>query len=405
MLDVADRLGRAAREHLAIELRPRDQLLGRCAEGLKPAQAEGKRGGHVLGARARPFGGLRQAQARLEIGEPRRHPQIIGGKLHAQLPRRLDKREILVGERENGNLGQVDLLLAREDQQQVERPLEALHVDDERRLVGGALRRDFGIEAELLFAHERTASARTGAIIAAKRRRASASSISGALRRQASAADARRAAAPSSGGTASATSHISSNRPLQWSTTSQPAASAARLRARMVPLSASMEMSSVISTPSNPISPRITSRTIVTEVVAGVAGSMAVKTTWAVIASGTPASRRKARKSVASRLARSASTTGSSRWLSAMARPCPGLCLTTGSTPPSRRPSATAPANTATLSALVPKARLPITASAPATGTSASGQQSTSMPTAAKSAAIRRAPSRAAPSPSSGSRS
>ena len=42
--------------------------------------------------------------------------------------------------------------------------------------------------------------------------------------------------------------------------------------------------------------------------------------------------------------ARGASTTGSSRWLSRAARPCPGMCLITGSTPPASRPSATAPA-------------------------------------------------------------
>src|SRR5262249_580149 len=150
------------------------------------------------------------------------HDQIIRGKLHAQLARRFDEREVLVGEREDGNLREVDFLLAREDEQQVERSLETFHVDDERRLVGGALRRDLGIKAELFFAHERPASsARTGAIMASNRRRASTTSISGALRRQASAAAARRAAAPASGGAASATSYISSNRPLQWSTTSQ----------------------------------------------------------------------------------------------------------------------------------------------------------------------------------------
>ena len=58
-------------------------------------------------------------------------------------------------------------------------------------------------------------------------------------------------------------------------------------------------------------SPQITSRTIVTEVVAGATGSMAVNTTWAVIPSGRSASGRNAAKSVASSVARSVSTTGS----------------------------------------------------------------------------------------------
>ena len=39
-----------------------------------------------------------------------------------------------------------------------------------------------------------------------------------------------------------------------------------------------------------------------------------------------------------------ACTTGRLRWLSALARPWPGMCLSTGSTPPSSSPSATAAA-------------------------------------------------------------
>ena len=44
------------------------------------------------------------------------------------------KLQVLVGQRENGNLGEVDLLLPRQRQQQVERALVALDVDDQRRL-------------------------------------------------------------------------------------------------------------------------------------------------------------------------------------------------------------------------------------------------------------------------------
>ncbi len=78
---------------------------------------------------------------------------------------------------------------------------------------------------------------------------------------------------------------------MQWSTTSQPAANAARLRSAIVPDSAFIETSSLISRPWNPINPRITSRTIVTEVVAGATGSMAENTTCAVMPSGRPAER------------------------------------------------------------------------------------------------------------------
>ena len=54
---------------------------------------------------------------------------------------------------------------------------------------------------------------------------------------------------------------------------------------------------------------------------------MALNTTCAVIPRGRPASGRNAAKSVASSVARSVSTIGSARWLSAVARPWPGRCL------------------------------------------------------------------------------
>ena len=72
----------------------------------------------------------------------------------------------------------------------------------------------------------------------------------------------------------------------------------------------------------------------VREVLAGLASSMAVKTTCAVMAAGISASSLKGAKSVAERSACEAVTTGKSRWLSASARPWPGMCLMTGITPP-----------------------------------------------------------------------
>ena len=83
---------------------------------------------------------LRQQQARFQIGKPRRHHQIIGGELQPQFARRLDEGEILVGQRQDGDLGEIDLLLARQRQQKVERTLKALDVDDQRGLVVAALR-------------------------------------------------------------------------------------------------------------------------------------------------------------------------------------------------------------------------------------------------------------------------
>ncbi len=59
------------------------------------------------------------------------------------------------------------------------------------------------------------------------------------------------------------------------------------------------------------------------------------------------------RSRCSSSVVRSVSTMGSSPWLSAVARPCPGMCLSTGRTPPASRPSATARATAATLSGVL----------------------------------------------------
>ena len=120
------------------------------------------------------------------------------------------------------------------------------------------------------------------------------------------------AASPASGGAAAATAlhlvesavamqhHVAAGRERR--------ARCARRACPTAPPSTCRRSSAAPRTRSNP---RITSRTIVTEVVAGATGSMAVNTTCAVIPSGSSASGRNAAKSVASSSARSASTTGS----------------------------------------------------------------------------------------------
>ena len=119
------------------------------AERLQALEPPGQRIGHVLGARPVGARRLRQQQPRFQVGEPRRHHEIVGGKLEAQLPRLLDEGEILLGQRQDRDLGEIDLLLAGERQQQVERALEALDVDQQRRLVGAALG-EFGLEGSRL---------------------------------------------------------------------------------------------------------------------------------------------------------------------------------------------------------------------------------------------------------------
>src|SRR5262245_45235955 len=277
---------------------------------------------HLL--RARPVAGLDfgQQEARLEIGEPGGHHEIIGGEFEAQLPRRLDERQILVGKRQNRDLGEIHLLLARKHKQQVKRTLETLDVDNHRRLSRAAVGAEGGIE--FLGAHDtvfRCDDVRSSPAICANIWRAACVSNSSGAERAASAASARTAESPERFGASAATASISRMSPLQGRTTSHPAASAARLRSAMVPDRAFIEMSSVISRPRNPIKPRITCLTIVTEVVAGATGSNALNTTCAVMPIGKLASARKAAKSVSSSVLRSVSTTGSLWWLSAFARP------------------------------------------------------------------------------------
>src|SRR4029453_9880648 len=115
-----------------------------------------------------------------------------------------DEGEILVGERQDRDLGEIDLLVARQRQQQVERAFEALDVDHQRRLVGGTLG-EFGFELEVVRAHDTALLApAVPASMAAKVRRASTVSMAAGARRAASAASARRAASSASGGDSAA---------------------------------------------------------------------------------------------------------------------------------------------------------------------------------------------------------
>ena len=68
----------------------------------------------------------------LEEREPGRHHQIVGRQLQPGFQRLVDEGEILLGQREHGDLGEVHLLRAGQRQQQVQRTLEAFQIDDQR---------------------------------------------------------------------------------------------------------------------------------------------------------------------------------------------------------------------------------------------------------------------------------
>ena len=146
MFDFCDGFRIAARENVALQLRAVHQPVRRFANGLKPAQPVGQRGCHFLSARPVGGRGFRQQQPRLQKCQPCRHDQIIGGELQANFSCRLDEHQILIGERQNRNLGEIDFLLPRQRQQQVERALIALDVDNQRRLAVRKFSRPSGFE-------------------------------------------------------------------------------------------------------------------------------------------------------------------------------------------------------------------------------------------------------------------
>ena len=80
----------------------------------------------------------------IQVGKPSRHHQVVGGKFQPQPARLFDEGQVLVRQRQNRNLREVDFLLTCQPQQQVERPFEPLDVDNKRRLVC----RPFGLGSE-----------------------------------------------------------------------------------------------------------------------------------------------------------------------------------------------------------------------------------------------------------------
>ena len=92
---------------------------------------KGQGGGHLLAAGLFPALQVGQQQARLQVGQPRRHHQIIGGQLQVGAPGADDEGQVLLGQLQDGDLRQVHLLVAGQGQKQVDGTLEAVDVDDE----------------------------------------------------------------------------------------------------------------------------------------------------------------------------------------------------------------------------------------------------------------------------------
>ena len=109
------------------------QGVGRLAHGVELGQAEGEPGGDFLGRRLLGLHllGLGQQQARLQVGEPGGHHEVVGGQREAHPPGLLHEGQVLLGELQDRELEQVHLLAAGQGQQDVQRALVALDVDDQ----------------------------------------------------------------------------------------------------------------------------------------------------------------------------------------------------------------------------------------------------------------------------------
>ena len=126
-----DAFGLATSEDVLAELRTGHQARARLLHGFEPAQLPLQRVGHLLAGRFLAGRRLGQQQARLEIGEPCRHHEIVGRELEPYPTRLRDVRPVLVDQRHHRDAAEIDLLVAGKREQQVERAFEAFEVDDQ----------------------------------------------------------------------------------------------------------------------------------------------------------------------------------------------------------------------------------------------------------------------------------
>ena len=127
---------RAAGEARLAQPRALLQRRRRAPQRLQPAQPLAQILGHGLGVGQLALG-RRQQELRLEVGEPGRHHEIFGRDLQLAGLHAVQIGQELLGQRQDRDLGEIDLVGAGEVQQQVERPLEPVQVDDEGVLGAG----------------------------------------------------------------------------------------------------------------------------------------------------------------------------------------------------------------------------------------------------------------------------
>ena len=121
---------RAANEPVLAQLRSRHQPAGNLAQGLQPLELEGQGRRHFGAARFVGDFVPRQQQTRLQVGQPGRHHQIVGGQLKLQCPGPADECQILVCQLQDRDLRDIDFLVPGEGEQQVQRTFETLQIEE-----------------------------------------------------------------------------------------------------------------------------------------------------------------------------------------------------------------------------------------------------------------------------------
>jgi len=121
-------------EEVAAKLRPLGQQLPRVLHGLQALHLERQGSGHLLTRGLVLAAQVGQQQTRFQVGQPRRHHQIVGGDLQVGLLGGGDELQVLVGQGQDRYLGNVELMVTGQGQQNVERPFIAVEIDHEDNL-------------------------------------------------------------------------------------------------------------------------------------------------------------------------------------------------------------------------------------------------------------------------------
>ncbi|MCY1408423.1 hypothetical protein D9M71_237430 [compost metagenome] len=146
-------LGRVQLGYVEVTTDPAEAIDAFCRslEALVLLQATDEFGARVVLLRL-DLGRTRQQHARLDLGEHRGHHQVFGGQLQANAFHQLDVPHVLTGDFRHRDVEDIDVLLADQVQQQVQRPFKRFQEYLQRVRRDVQVQRHFG---ERLTVHKR----------------------------------------------------------------------------------------------------------------------------------------------------------------------------------------------------------------------------------------------------------